>query len=188
MSRRNRPRLTRRVLYRRPYGAAVAILVAALIVLRWWQDQRRPVPPETLSEGIYRVQRVVDGDTLLLTNEARVRLQGVDTPETVKPGYPVEPFGPEATEFTRRFVEQAGGIVRLQFDRERVDRYGRFLAYVWVGERLLNEELIREGLATAETGFRYSSAMKGRFRRAESEAKAAARGIWSLASAPAGNL
>ncbi|MFH1266468.1 MAG: thermonuclease family protein, partial [Planctomycetota bacterium] len=118
----------------------------------------------------------------------RIRLQGIDTPESVKPNHPVEPFGPEASEFTRRFVAEGGGRVRLQFDRERVDKYGRFLAYVWVDDRMLNEELLRAGLATAETGFRYSKAMKDRFRRAEDEAKAAGRGIWSRPTAPAGNL
>jgi len=188
MSRRSHRPVTRRIAYRRPYGKAVAVLLAALIVIRWWQHHDQLPPPDALSEGTYLVRRVVDGDTLLLANEARVRLIGADTPETVKPNSPVEPFGPEATDFTRRFVAQAGGAVRLQFDRERIDRYGRFLAYVWADERMLNEELIRAGLATAETRFGYASAMKKRFRRAEDEAKAAGRGLWSLKVEPAGNL
>lgn len=188
MSRRNRGWVARPFRYRRPYGTAITVLLAALVLLRWLQDGSRPSAPEALSEGIYTVQRVVDGDTLLLANDARVRLIGADTPETVKPGAPVEPFGPEATEFTRRFVESAAGEVRLQFDRERVDRYGRFLAYVWAGEQMLNEELIRAGLATAETGFRYASPMKTRFLRAQSEAQAAGRGLWSEAGAAAGRL
>ena len=91
-----------------------------------------PVPPESLSEGNYKVERVVDGDTLLLENDARVRLIGVDAPESVKPDHPVEPFGPEASAFTKKWVGKAGNTVRLQFDKERVDQYGRFLAYVWV--------------------------------------------------------
>ncbi len=155
--------------------------ILAVFAYRWWQPLP-PAPPEALAEGTYAVRRVVDGDTLVLTNDARVRLIGADTPETVKPDCPVEPWGPEATQFTRDFV--GGGTVRLQLDRERVDKYGRFLAYVWVGDRMLNEELIRAGLARAKTGFRYSSSMKGRFRRAEGEAEAADRGIWSGRSAP----
>jgi micrococcal nuclease len=134
-------------------------------------------PPEALDEGVYRVERVVDGDTLLLTDRARIRLIGANTPETVKPNSPVEPWGPEAKEFTQAFV--AGGAVRLQFDRERKDKYDRFLAYVWVDDRMLNEELIRAGLARAQTTFRFSASMKTRFRRAEEEAKAAQRGLWS---------
>ena len=70
----------------------------------------------------------------------------------------------------------------LTFDRQKVDRYDRFLAYAWRDERMdlmLNEELVRAGLAQAKTGYRYSDRMKKRFRRAEDEAKAARRGIWS---------
>jgi micrococcal nuclease len=188
MSRRSHRWVARRVVYRRPYGTAIAVFLTSLVLVRWWQHQHQLAPPDALSEGTYLVRRVVDGDTLLLANQARVRLIGADTPECVKPNSPVEPFGPEATDFANQFVAQAEGAVRLQFDRERIDRYGRFLAYVWADDRMLNEELIRAGLATAETGFGYSSAMKRRFRRAEDEAKAGRRGIWSPGVAPAGNL
>jgi micrococcal nuclease len=169
----------RRRLFRRPYSLAAFLLLAALIAVRLWQTFEQASPPEALVEGTYQVERVVDGDTLLLANEARVRLIGVDCPESAIPDRPVEPFGRQASEFTKRFVYQNDGIVRLQYDRERVDRYGRFLAYVWVGDDMLNESLIREGLARALTGFPYSESMKTRFRNAESDAKAAARGIWS---------
>ncbi len=188
MSRRRHPFGARPAWYRRRGTAVIALVLAALVLIRWWQRDPRRLPPENLSEGTYRVERVVDGDTLLLANRARIRLQGVDTPETKKPDHPVEPFGPEAAEFTRRFIAEGSGTVRLQFDRERVDKYGRFLAYVWVGDRMLNEELVRAGLATAETGFRYSATMKTRFRRAEDEAKAAGRGIWAGEHAAAGRL
>ncbi|MFC1596587.1 thermonuclease family protein [Planctomycetota bacterium] len=182
------PSVARRIAYRRRRAGVVCLALAVLVAAGYWRNRSRDRAPEALSEATYRVERVVDGDTLLLANRARVRLQGVDTPETVKPNHPVEPFGPEASEFTRQFVAQAGGAVRLQFDRERIDKYGRHLAYVWAGERMLNEELVREGLATAETGFRYSQSMKTRFRRAEDEARAARRGIWSPEAEPAGNL
>jgi len=174
--------------YRRRRAIVILAALAVLVAFRCWQDPPHRRPPETLSEGTYRVERVVDGDTLLLANRARVRLQGIDTPESVQPNHSVEPFGPEASDFTRRFVAEGSGMVQLRFDRERVDKYGRFLAYVWVGDRMLNEELLLAGLATAETGFRYSAAMKDRFRRAEKEARAAGRGIWAAQTAPAGNL
>jgi len=157
----------------------VAILVMLVALVRWWQSERQPAPPESLSEGSYPVGKVVDGDTLQLANGARLRLIGANTPETVKPNHPVEPFGPEASEFTRRFVAQGGWTVRLEFDRERVDKYGRFLAYVYVDDVMLNEELIRVGLARAETQYRFAAAKKARFKAAEAEAKAARRGIWS---------
>lgn len=198
MNRRSR-RFRRRTAVRLPHILIVVVVLVALAAigprgrLALYQlcgvrEEASPRHPESLAEGVYRVGRVVDGDTLLLANGARVRLIGADTPETVKPNHPVEPFGSEATRFTRQFVADGGSTVRLQFDRERLDRYDRFLAYVWVGQRMLNEELIRAGLATAETGFRYSLAMKTRFRRAENDARAARRGIWSRHSTPAGNL
>jgi micrococcal nuclease len=160
----------------------VAVLTALVLLSRWL-----PLPsPPSPDAGFYRIERVVDGDTLLLRNQWRVRLIGADTPETVAPGRPVESWGPEATEFTRRFV--AGGNVRLEFDGPRKDKYDRYLAHVWVGEKLLEEELIRAGLATAETQYSYSAEMKNRFRKAEAEAQAAARGIWSMPRPAEGNL
>jgi micrococcal nuclease len=165
--------MSRRQLRRGLLLLALAV-VAALQASRGCQLDRFPEP---LAEGHYHVQRVVDGDTLLLHGGARVRLMGVDTPETVKPDHPVEPWGPEASEFTRSFV--GGGDVRLQFDRERTDRFGRYLAYVWVRDRLLNEELLRAGLARWEPGYHYNQSMKTRFRRAQREAQNAQRGLWS---------
>ncbi|NQT11874.1 MAG: thermonuclease family protein, partial [Planctomycetes bacterium] len=90
--------------YRRCRAGVVCLALAILVAAGYWRNRPHGRGPEVLSEGTYRVERVVDGDTLLLANRARVRLQGVDTPETVKPNHPVERFGPEASEFTRRFV------------------------------------------------------------------------------------
>ncbi|MFV2065855.1 MAG: thermonuclease family protein [Pirellulales bacterium] len=169
--------MKRRFRRRFTISSAAGFLFVAYLLFRVWYVARTPVTHDALDAGSHRIARVVDGDTLLLMNGARVRLQGVDTPETVKPAHPVEAWGPEATAFTRRFV--SGGYVRLEFDRERLDRHGRFLAYVWVDRRMLNEELVRAGLARAEPRYRYSDAMKRRFLRAEAEAKVAGRGIWS---------
>ena len=89
-------------------------MAVVLLALVWRYYNAPPGPPEILAEGLYEVQRVVDGDTLLLANHARVRLIGADTPETVKPNWPVEPWGPEATAFTKDFL--SGGEVHLEFD------------------------------------------------------------------------
>jgi micrococcal nuclease len=172
--------IPRRRLPRKPWQAFLAILVlAALSALKVWQPdlvQRDTSLP--VEAGSHRVARVIDGDTLVLADaDQRVRLIGADTPETVKPNWPVEPWGSEAAAFTRKFL--SGGEVRLEFDGDRRDKYGRMLAYVWVGDHMLNEELIRAGLARAELQYRYSATMKTRFRRAEAEARAARRGIWS---------
>ncbi|MBI3836697.1 MAG: thermonuclease family protein [Planctomycetia bacterium] len=149
----------------------------AFVVVQLWRSQAPPSPSEPLAEGTYQLQRVVDGDTIIVFPDAVIRLIGVNTPETVKPEHPVEPWGPEATAFTKHFLE--AGTVRLSFDRERVDRYGRFLAYVWVGDEMLNEALLRAGLARFEPQFRYSESVKRRFRQTEQEAKRAGMGIWA---------
>ncbi len=122
---------------------------------------------------------VIDGDTLTLVDAKRIRLIGVDTPETHKREQPPERWGPEAGAFTRAFVARGGGVVRLQFDDERLDKYGRYLAYVWVDGKLLNEELIRHGLGRFTPGFRFSETFKRRLRAAEREAKSRRAGIWS---------
>jgi micrococcal nuclease len=153
------------------------LLLALVAAARYWTAPPPLEAPSPLAEGTHVVERVVDGDTILFAPHVRVRLIGVDAPETVKPDHPVEPFGPEASQFTRHFV--SGGTARLAFDRERVDRFGRYLAYVWVDDRMLNEELLRQGLARYEPNFHYSDAMKRRFRKAEQEAKREHLGIWS---------
>lgn len=184
MTARTRP-YPRRFKQQRPGAWLLLAVLAILVVYRLYTDQQQPgpaAPHETLqlTEGIHRVERVIDGDTLLVSPRTRVRLIGVNTPETVKEDYPVEPWGPEASAFTKQFV--ASGKVRLQFDRERVDQHGRYLAYVWVEDRLLNEELARRGLARYEPQYHYSPAMKKRFRLAERAAQDERLGIWSGSS------
>jgi micrococcal nuclease len=143
-------------------------------LLGLWPD----VAPAELAPGVYRVQEVIDGDTLRLANGARIRLIGVDAPELQGPDGQPEPWADEATQFLSEVVARAGGEVRLEFDLVPQDRYGRFLAYVYAGEMLVNEELVRRGLARSRTEFGYSSVMKARFRQAEREAQKARRGIW----------
>jgi micrococcal nuclease len=173
---------TRRFRRRRFALAAVWIALACLVAARFWSGDSTTSPAAPLAEGMYSVTRVIDGDTLIVAANHTVRLMGVNTPETVKPDYPVEQWGPEASEFTSQFV--AGGAVRLQFDRERVDRYGRLLAYVWVGDQMLNEELVRAGLASFEPQYHYAESMKRRLRTAQDQARQAARGIWSSEPSP----
>lgn len=124
------------------------------------------------------MDRVVDGDTAKVFLGGRsvyVRYIGIDTPESVAPDRPVECGGPEASEFNRNRIE--GRTVRLVFDRERYDRYDRLLAYVFVGDRLLNAEILREGLAETLT-IPPNDAYRERFARAEESARRAKKGIW----------
>jgi micrococcal nuclease len=160
-------------------GAAVWVIILLVVIWRAYEAAKVPAAPDQLAEGIHEVERVVDGDTLLLTSDARVRLQGIDAPESVKPESAVEAWGPEANQFTKDFVFRANNRVRLSFSLERKDRYDRFLAFVWDGDVMLNEQLVRAGLAKARLDYRYAGAMKNRLSRAQDEARKAGRGIWS---------
>jgi micrococcal nuclease len=124
------------------------------------------------------VTQVVDGDTVKVSLEGKpytVRLIGVDTPETVAPGRPVEQFGKEASSFTRTSLQ--GKEVRLAFDWDLYDRYGRLLAYIYLPEgTCFNAELIRLGYAHAYT--RYPFQFLKEFRDLEAEARTAKRGLW----------
>jgi micrococcal nuclease len=122
-----------------------------------------------------RVQRVVDGDTVVLAGGERVRYIGVDTPESVKPGTPVQCFGPRASSFNHGLVERRR--VRLVFGVERRDAYGRLLAYVRLGGRFVNATLVRRGLARSLT-IPPNNRFAPLFHRLELRAARAARGLW----------
>jgi micrococcal nuclease len=132
------------------------------------------------------VERVVDGDTLLLAGRERVRLIGVDAPEIAHRDHPHdEPSGRAARDFTRELAE--GERVTLSFDPNDGprDRYGRTLAYVTLPDgRLLNLEIIRAGWAEAYRAFGY--VRKREFMAAEREARAAKRGMWATWSQSSG--
>ncbi|MCG2772505.1 MAG: thermonuclease family protein [Desulfobacterales bacterium] len=104
-----------------------------------------------------------------------MRLIGVDTPETVHPQKPVEYFGKEASEFTRRMVE--GKEVCLKFDWQQRDKYKRLLAYVYLLDgTFLNAEIIKQGYGFAYT--RYPFKYLEEFRRYEREAREEKKGLW----------
>jgi micrococcal nuclease len=127
-----------------------------------------------------RVTRVVDGDTIHVRvdgEDETVRYIGVDTPETVKPDTPVQCFGKKASAYNHRLVD--GELVRLRFDVERRDRYGRLLAYVYRRKDglFVNDALVRNGYATTLT-IPPNVAHAGDFRALERRAREAQRGLW----------
>jgi len=137
--------------------------------------------PETAADGRLCV-RVIDGDTIELDGGERIRYIGIDTPETKHPRKPVQRMGPEATMANRILVE--GRRVRLEYDAQRRDRYGRTLAYVHVGTVMVNERLVRAGYARVST---YPPNVKyvERFVAAQSAARAARAGLWGAGANPA---
>ena len=122
--------------------------------------------------------RVVDGDTIdvqLADRVEKVRYIGVNTPEIHHPIKGEEPGGREAAEVNRRLV--AGRHVRLELDVRTRDRYGRLLAYVWLGDTMVNAELVRRGYAqvmTVPPNVRYQDL----FLKLQREARDAGRGLW----------
>jgi micrococcal nuclease len=123
------------------------------------------------------VARVVDGDTVVLRGGERVRYIGVDTPESVKPGTPVQCYAKAASRFNAQLVE--GRRVRLRYDAERHDRYGRTLAYLYRARDglFVNAELVRRGYARVLT-IPPNVAHAGQFRRLAARARRAGRGLW----------
>src|SRR4051794_41673132 len=159
-----------------PYLVLLAAAVAAVLGLL----HAGPGSPQVgRVEG--RVTRVVDGDTIHVWTGDRdepVRYIGVDTPESVKPGTPVQCFAKAASAENERLV--AGRRVRLVYDAERRDRYGRLLAYVYrlaPAPPLVNAELVRAGYArtlTIPPNVRFA----GRFAALAREARVHERGLW----------
>jgi micrococcal nuclease len=122
-----------------------------------------------------KVTRIIDGDTVQLSTGEEVRLIDVDTPETKHPRKPVQSFGKEASAFTKQLVE--GKEVRLEFDVQRRDKYRRRLAYVYVGEQMLNAELVRQGFAQVAT-FPPNVKYQELFLKLQREAREGKRGLW----------
>jgi micrococcal nuclease len=138
-------------------------------------------PPRAGAMGAGQVVKVVDGDTIRVRTAAgteRVRLIGIDTPETVKPDTAVQCFGRAASAETHRLLD--GRSVRLVQDAEARDRYGRLLAYVYrrPDGLFVNAELARRGFArqlTIPPNVRFAD----RFRALVAQARDAGRGLWA---------
>jgi micrococcal nuclease len=125
------------------------------------------------------VTEVIDGDTIEVRLDdgtfEDVRYIGVDTPESVDPDQPVQCFGRRAARANEAMV--GGRRVLLRFDAERRDRYGRLLAYVSVGRRLVNAALARRGLARTLT-IAPNDSLAPLFARLAGAAGRAGRGLW----------
>lgn len=124
----------------------------------------------------------VDGDTVkgvINGKKETVRILLVDTPETKHPTKGVQPFGLEASDFTKKFVEKNKNSLYVEFDVEARDKYDRMLGYIWNDKVMLNEELVLNGMA--RVGYVYESKKHlNRLQKAEGIAKNKSLGIWSL--------
>lgn len=115
---------------------------------------------------------IIDGDSMIVEFEGRsreVRLIGIDAPEWG------QEYGTQAK--SHALHSCYGKMLRLEFDRGRKDRYGRLLAYVYCGDRMLNEVMIRDGLAIA-VKVKPNTKHYDRFKALEDEARRKKRGFW----------
>ncbi len=159
---------------------ATLALLAGLAAWQFFFPADRGPPPVPQPGATAFVERAVDGDTLLLADRTRIRLLGVDTPETKRPDWPVEPFGLECYEFTQG-ARRSGAMSGSNSTKSRREQIRpRVWRTVYVDDWFLNEELIRAGLGRAITNHPYSESMKRRFRAAQDEARRERRGIWGV--------
>jgi len=166
-------------------GVAVLIIAGTPIVTGWFNEPEQAVvfiegePRGPIEQG-FRVSRVVDGDTIHVTRNGqrtKVRLLGIDTPETVHPSEPIDCFGPEASDFAKERLD--GRSVVLEFDpgQPRLDRFGRTLAYVWVDGEMFNAAALRDGYAEQyRKDDRHPWAAD--FAQLESDARDRSLGLW----------
>ena len=131
--------------------------------------------PTTTDLRALTVSRIVDGDTLRLSDGRTVRLAQVDAPETS------QCFGSESTAALRALAPEGETVILRRPDTAPTrDRYGRTLAEIFVGETSVDEALIREGAAEWYEQYAHEDAdLARRLQAAEAEARAAGRGLWS---------
>jgi micrococcal nuclease len=134
------------------------------------------------ADGPYPVDHVVDGDTVWVRRDGRlvkIRLIGMDTPETVDPRRPVQCFGREASAQAKRLLSGARVYLAADATQDRIDRYGRELDYLWLADgRFFNQIMIRQGFATEYTyhlPYHYQAA----FRAAQRLAERQSQGLWA---------
>jgi micrococcal nuclease len=165
---------------------ALGLLVAGVVWLLYIRAERTP-----FDEGVlYRVTKVIDGDTIeVQTPEKKItiRLLGINTPETVDPRRGVECYGKEASARVKELLIGTDVTLVLDVDREVQDKYGRYLAYVYTSEGVfVNQHLLEEGYAREYT---YGSAYDEQksFRRAQTDARLNNKGLWAACGASTSN-
>lgn len=125
----------------------------------------------------YLVLKVIDGDTIEVEKLGKVRYIGIDTPETKHPSRGPEPYGREAYEANKRLVE--GKTIRVELDVAERDKYGRMLAYIYLGDLFVNAWLVEQGYARVMTyppNVKYADL----FLKLERKARESAQGLWGI--------
>ena len=134
------------------------------------------------------ITRVVDGDTVIASidgevGEQKIRLLGINTPETVDPRKPVECFGNEASNYAKKLLTGLRVLLVADPEADETDKYNRLLRNLYLPDgREYNKMMVSEGYAYAYLSFPLNAKHKRDLKNAESEARAAKRGLWSLST------
>ena len=132
-------------------------------------------------ENEYHVTRVVDGDTFIVQNGSRterVRIIGINTPESVDPRRQVECLGVEASKELKQKIENQKVILTEDATQQSVDRYGRWLRHVFLGKENVGKYMIQQGLAYEYT-YAAPYVYRDEYKKAQLEAQLENRGLWS---------
>ncbi len=142
----------------------VFVLVSVLLIFYFYPSSKQ-----------FGVKAVIDGDTIELSNGERVRYIGIDTPEKD------QAFYREATLRNQELLKK--GRLKLEYDKDQKDNWGRTLAYVWIDTLMVNAELIKLGLASVymiSPNFKY----KDELTAYQKQARIKKLGIWAIPAAP----
>lgn len=166
---------------KRPAIVGIVLVACAAALLGGCGPGTSAAPPSIARNGGAQaaVDRIVDGDTIVLAGGERVRFIGVDTPESKDPRKPVQCFAEEASAHTASLIPP-GTPVRLEYDVEPRDRFGRTLAYVYRDSDglFVNAALLEDGYAQLLT-VPPNVAHVDEFRDLQTAARDAGRGLWS---------
>ncbi len=183
---------------RRRRAGIIVLCILAVVLFVWldhsplkyfWQPQPKTEEQAKANDfqkyhaQTFTVVNVVDGDTIDIDipdepyEHTRIRLWGIDTPETKNPDLGVMYFGPEAAEFASRLVLKKSITVYLDESNNTRGKYGRLLAYVQLPDgRFLNEVLLIEGYAYADLRFRHS--LYNKYKQLDASARGLQKGLW----------
>jgi micrococcal nuclease len=164
----------------------VTVLIVCTCVFTGYVIVRAFTGPSIDENELYQVTEVKDGDTFNVKigrHVETVRMLGIDTPETVDPRKPIQCYGKAASDETKHLLTEQSVRLKLNPDREEKDKYGRYLAYVFLGDVFVNEQLLKEGYAREYTfGTPYQHQRE--FREIEKEAKKNKKGLWGACVGP----
>ncbi len=168
----------------------IYVIAVILILLQLFFNKNNPlpkisliptnVPAPTITVAPYekqkvKVVRVIDGDTIEIEGNKKVRYIGINTPELHDSRRPIQCYGQISADENRRLVE--GKEIFIQKDVSEVDKYKRLLRYVWVEDIFVNDYLVRQGFAQVST-FPPDVKYQQQFLEAQEEAKVNNRGLW----------